>query len=259
MESLSEPQLLDQIDLADTINTIDAIGRQKDIVEKIVKGGGDCVIAVEGKQPKLSAAIQGFFSDHLERDMEDLRYRCHETRDEGHRRIDERSYFLAKVPRDFATLKERPWIKAIGYTARITQHPDGRETDEVRDDLSSRDLSGKRSGEAVRNHWSIESMHWVLDVNFREDEHRTRGRRLGNNLSGPRRFAVTLLKPHHDKDSLRGNMMSCRMNTDNLAQDLKLQQLSDAQAQTEGLLSYAMRDQEVIPGLFLTREPLGRI
>src|SRR4051794_27615857 len=70
---------------------------------------------------------------------------------------------------------------------------------------------------------SIESMHWVLDVNFREDDSRTRERTLGNNLSWLRRFAVTLLKRHPDKDSLRGKMMSCMLNTDYLAQVLLLQ------------------------------------
>jgi hypothetical protein len=61
------PQLLEQIDLAGTLITIDAMGCQKDIVEQIVDGGGDCVIAVKDNQPKLAAAIQAFFLDHLER------------------------------------------------------------------------------------------------------------------------------------------------------------------------------------------------
>ena len=106
---------------------------------------------------------------------------------------------------------------------RITRHADGTESDEVRYYLSSRYLSGKRFGEAVRGHWGIESMHWVLDVNFREDDSRTRERTLGNNLSWLRRFAVTLLKRHPDKDSLRGKMMSCMLNTDFLTQVLSLQ------------------------------------
>jgi predicted transposase YbfD/YdcC len=219
------PQLLEQIDLADTLITIDAIGCQKEIIKQIVTGGGDCVIAVKDNQRKLAAAIQKFFVAHLERDMEDLRYRCHETRDEGHGRIDERSYFLVKVPRDFEVAKDWPWVKAIGYAVRITQHADGTETDEVRYYLSSCYLSGKRFGEAVRGHWGIESMHWVLDVNFREDESRTRERTLGNNLSWLRRFAVTLLKRHPDKDSLRGKMMSCMINVDYLAQVLAIQRV----------------------------------
>jgi len=217
------PQLLEQIDLAGTLITIDAMGCQKDIVEQIVAGKGDCVIAVKDNQPKLLAAIQTYFSDHLESDLKDLQYRCHETRDDGHGRIDERSYYLTKVPRDFAPAKDWPWVKAIGYTVRITRHADGTESDEVRYYLSSRYFSGKRFGEAVRGHWGIESMHWVLDVNFREDDSRTRERTLGNNLSWLRRFAVTLLKRHPDKDSLRGKMMSCMLNTDYLTQVLSLQ------------------------------------
>ena len=219
------PQLLEQIDLDGTLITIDAMGCQKEIVAQVVKGGGDCVVAVKENQPRLLAAIQAHFLDHLERDLEELRYRYHETSDAGHGRIDERSYYLAKVPRDFAPGKDWPWVKAIGYAVRITRHADGTESDEVRYYLSSRYLGGQRFGEAVRGHWGIESMHWVLDVNFREDESRTRERTLGNNLSWLRRFAVTLLKRHPDKDSLRGKMMSCMLNTDFLTQVLSFQRV----------------------------------
>jgi predicted transposase YbfD/YdcC len=217
------PRLLEQIDLAGTLITIDAMGCQKTIIAQIVDGGGDCVIAVKDNQPNLLDAIQTHFLDHLERDLEELQYRCHETREAGHGRIDERSYYLTKMPRDLAPARDWPWVKAIGYSVRITQHADGTGSDEVRYYLSSRYLSGKRFSEAVRGHWSIESMHWVLDVNFREDDSRTRERTLGNNLSWLRRFAVTLLKRHPDKDSLRGKMLSCMMNTDYLTQVLLLQ------------------------------------
>jgi predicted transposase YbfD/YdcC len=217
------PQLLGQIDLAGTLITIDAMGCQKEIVGQVVAGGGDCVIAVKDNQPKLLAAIQRHFFDHLENDLKELQYRYHETLEDGHGRVDERSYYLTKVPRDFAPAKDWPWVKAIGFSVRITRHADGTESDEVRYYLSSRYLSGQRFGEAVRGHWGIESMHWVLDVNFREDDSRTRERTLGNNLSWLRRFAVTLLKRHPDKDSLRGKMMSCMLNTDYLTQVLLLQ------------------------------------
>jgi predicted transposase YbfD/YdcC len=216
------PQLLEQINLPDTIITIDAMGCQKDIVEHIVDGGGDCVIAVKDNQPTLRAAIETYFNEHLERDLEDLRYHFHETRDEGHGRKDERTYFLTKPPRDFAPQKDWPWVKAIGYTLRLTQHADGTETDEVRYYISTRYLSGKRFSEAVRHHWSIESMHWVLDVNFREDDSRTRERTLGNHLSWLRRFAITLLKRHPAKDSLRGKMVSCMASTAFLTEVLSL-------------------------------------
>jgi predicted transposase YbfD/YdcC len=219
------PQLLGQINLADAIITIDAMGCQKDIVEQIVADGGDFVIAVKDNQSNLKAAIESFFHEQLERDFEDLHYRCHETCDDGHGRIDERAYYLAKTPRAFAPADDWPEVKAIGYALRLTRHPDGRETSEVRYYISSRYLSGKRFAEAVRGHWSIESMHWVLDVTFREDDSRTRERTLGNNLSWLRRFAVTLLKRHPVKDSLRGKMLRCGYDTDFLTEVLALQDL----------------------------------
>lgn len=218
------PQLLEQIDLTQAIVTIDAMGCQKAIAAQIVKGGGDFVLAVKDNQPKLREAIASHFEQHLERDLEDLRYRSHETADEGHGRQDDRSYLLTKVPSDFGLKQEWPWIKAIGYAVRITQHADGRESGEVRYYALSRYLSGKRFGEAVRGHWSIESMHWVLDVNFREDDSRTRERTLGNNLSWLRRFAITLLKRHPVKDSLRGKMIRCMINPSFLTEVLAPQE-----------------------------------
>ncbi len=126
------PQLLEQIEWAGTLITIDAMGCQKEIVEQVVTGGGDYVIAVKDNQPKLLAAIQKSFLGHLERDLEELRYRYHETVDDGHGRVDERSYYLTKTPRDFAPARDWPWVRAIGYAVRITRRADGRESNEVR-------------------------------------------------------------------------------------------------------------------------------
>lgn len=217
------PPLLEQIDLTNAVITIDAMGCQKEIARDIVDGGGDFVISLKDNQPTLRATIETYFEKHLECDLEDLKYRCHETSEAAHGRIDERSYYLTRVPADFALKKEWPWIKAIGYALRVTQHADGRETDETRYYILSRYLSGKRFSEAVRGHWGIESMHWVLDVNFREDDSRIRERTLGNNLSWLRRFGVTLLKRHPIKDSLRGKMARCMMNTEFLTEVLTLQ------------------------------------
>jgi predicted transposase YbfD/YdcC len=216
------PELLKQIDLANTIITIDAMGCQKEICAQIVDGEGDFVIAVKNNQATLKTAIASFFNQQIERDFEDLRYRQHETTDDAHGRSDERAYYLAKVPRDFACAKEWPWVKAIGYAIRLTQHADGSETSEMRYYVCSRYLSGKRFAEAVRGHWGIESMHWTLDVTFREDDSRTRERTLGNNLSWLRRFAITLVKRHPIDDSLRGKLLRCAYNTDFLTEVLTL-------------------------------------
>jgi predicted transposase YbfD/YdcC len=216
------PELLSQLDLQDTIVTIDAIGCQIGIVEQIVSEQGDFVIAVKDNQPTLKAAIETFFDEQIERDFEDLRYRHYETSDDSHGRIDERAYYLCKVPLEVAAFDAWPQVQAIGYAIRLTRHADGRETSDVRYYIVSRYLSGKRFAEAVRGHWSIESMHWTLDVTFREDDSRTRERTLGNNLSWLRRFAVTLLKHHPAKDSLRGKMLRCGYNPDFLVEVLML-------------------------------------
>ncbi|MDB5312358.1 MAG: transposase [Gemmataceae bacterium] len=217
------PLLLKQIELAQAVVTIDAMGCQKEIARDIVAGGGDFVIAVKDNQPKLSEAIGAVVERHLGGEREALRHRTHETQERGHGRRDERSYFVARVPADFAAKGEWPWITAIGTAVRITTHADGTQSDEVRFDMLSRFLSGQRFGEAVRGHWGIGSMHWVLDVTFREDDSRIRERTLANNLSWLRRFAVTLLKHHPIKDSIRGKMIRCLMNTQFLTEVLSPQ------------------------------------
>ena len=217
------PLLLKQIELTKAVITIDAMGCQKDIARDIVAGGGDFVIAVKDNQPKLAEAIGAVVEKHLEGEWEALKHRSYDTTEHGHGRRDERFYFVAQVPPDFAAKGEWPWIKAIGTAVRITTHADGSQSDEVRYYMRSRFLSGKRFGEAVRTHGSIESMHWVLDGTFREDDSRTRERTLANNVSWLRRFAVTLLKRHPSKDSIRGKMIRCWMNTQFLDEVLALQ------------------------------------
>lgn len=216
------PELLSQLNLKGTIVTIDAMGCQIGIVEQIVSEKGGFCIAVKDNQPTLKAAIETHFHEQIERDFEDIRYRHYETTDEGHGRIDERAYYLTKVPRDIEAFDSWPQVKAIGYAIRLTKHADGREMSDIRYYILSRALSGKRFAEAVRGHWSIESMHWVLDVTFREDDSRTRERTLANNLSWLRRFAVALLKRHPANDSTRGKMLRCGYSTDFLTEVLML-------------------------------------
>ncbi|MBP3955349.1 ISAs1 family transposase [Gemmata sp. G18] len=218
------PLLLKQIEFHKALITIDAMGCQKDIARDIVTGGGDFVIAVKDNQPKLSEAIGALVLKHLEGELKALKHRTRET-DERAGTVGATSVLLLRGPgaHGFCGPGEWPWIKAIGTAVRITTHANGSQSDEVRFYMLSRFLSGKRFGEAVRGHWGIESMHWVLDVTFREDESRTRQRVLANNLSWLRRFAVTLLKRHPIKDSIRGKMIRALMNTQFLDEVLTLQ------------------------------------
>ena len=150
--------------------------------------------------------------------------RCHETLDGEPGRVDERSYRLTKVPRNFGAAKDWPWVKSIDYSGRLTRNaPTARSPTRCATTsapaTSAASVSAKRTA-ATRG---AKSMHWVLDVNYREDDSRTRERTLGNNLSWLRQFAVTILKRYLVKDSLRGKMICCVINTEFLTEAPSLQ------------------------------------
>jgi predicted transposase YbfD/YdcC len=198
------PELIERIDVKDAIVTIDAMGCQKDIAQKIIDAQGDYVLAVKDNQPTLHEAIQEVFSDRRQDDLGKTPHRQHQTTDKGHGRLDERYYVLAKLPQDCPLKNQWPGLEAVGMAVRTTRRPDGTTTGDVRYFISSAFLSGKRFAEAVRGHWAIEnSLHWVLDVTFDEDRGRTRKRRIADNLSWLRRFAISLLKRHPSEDSIK--------------------------------------------------------
>ena len=93
---------------------------------------------------------------------------------------------------------------------RVTEKSDGTTRGDMRYFITSCYLSGKRFAQAVRGHWGIEnSLHWVLDVSFNEDQSRTRKRFIASNLSWLRRFAISLLKRHPSKHSIIGKSRIC--------------------------------------------------
>lgn len=218
------PQLLEQIDVRGALVTIDAMGCQKEIAKKIRAGGGDYVLAVKENQPKLHQAILDFFEEHLDDDLSRVSHRRHETKEKGHGRFEERYYYLAKVPEDFACKKSWPSIQAIGKAISIRTTADGHEQGDVRYYIVSRFVSGERYAQAVRGHWGIEnSLHWVMDVTFDEDQSRTRDRHMADNLSWLRRFGISLLKQHPRKDSIKGKSQIAGWDNEFLMQVLTLQ------------------------------------
>jgi len=215
------PELLERIDVQGAIVTIDAMGCQKHIAEQILEAQGDYVLAVKDNQPKLHAAIQDLFSDEQQNALATLPHREHQTCEESHGRREERHYVLAKLPEDFPVRDQWPGVKAVGMAVRTTTSRDGQTRGDVRYFISSRFLSGRRFAEAVRGHWGIEnSLHWVLDVSFGEDQSRTRQRRIADNLSWLRRFAISLLKQHPGKESIVGKSRMAGWSNDFLTEVL---------------------------------------
>jgi predicted transposase YbfD/YdcC len=218
------PELIDRIDVKGALVTIDALGCPKDIARKIVDAKGDYVLAVKDNQPKLHQAIKEFFSDERPGELAKSAHRKHQTSEQSHGRQEQRYYVLAKLPRDFPQKDQWPGIAAIGMAVRVTEKADGATSGDVRYFISSCYLSGRRFAEAVRGHWSIEnSLHWVLDVSFREDQSRTRHRRMADNLAWLRRFAVSLLKRHPSKHSVIGKSRIAGWNNEFLLEVLTAQ------------------------------------
>jgi len=218
------PELIDRIDIKGMTVTIDAMGCQKDIAGKIIEAQADYILAVKDNQPKLHEAIKEIFSDEREADLLKLAHRKHDTSERSHGRKDGRYYVLAKLPEDFPLKAQWPGLKAIGMAVRTMERADGTQSGDVRYFISSAFMSGQRFAEAVRGHWAIEnSLHWVLDVIFNEDQSRTRKRRIANNLSWLRRFAIGLLKRHPANDSIKGKSRMAGWSNDFLMEVLMAQ------------------------------------
>lgn len=196
------PELLDQLDLEDAVVTIDAAGCQKTIAEKIITGGGDYVLALKGNQETLYDAVRGVIGEQIADDFADVPVSRWEEHQTHHGRVEHRYYYQLPVPDALPGRTKWSGLKTIGVAIRHSER-DGQETSEVRYYISSLRRHGKRFARLVRGHWGIENtLHWSLDMTFREDESRVRARRLAVNLAWLRRLALTLLKQHPGDQSI---------------------------------------------------------
>lgn len=196
------PQLLEQIDMEDSVITIDAAGCQKSIAAQIIDGKAEYVLALKGNQSKLHEAVANYIMEQMENDFAHVKARRYVERLKGHGREDEITYYQLPVPQDLPGASSWKGLKTIGIAIRFSKSA-GVETDDVRYYISSLPLGVKRFAGCVRGHWGIENtLHWCLDVTFREDENRVRNRVLANNLAWLKRFAISLLKQVDDKESI---------------------------------------------------------
>jgi predicted transposase YbfD/YdcC len=216
------PELIDNIDVAGATVTIDAAGCQKQIAAKIIDGGGDYVLALKGNQGNLHQAVQNWILAQMENDFADVTVRRYEETVTGHGRVDQLIYYHFRVPDSLTGRTNWKGLRTIGVAIRISRQGD-RETSEVRYFISSLRLGVKRFAQAVRGHWRIEnSLHWCLDVTFREDESRLRDRHAADNVAWLRRFAISLLKQQQDKESIAMRRRMAGWNTNYLTQLLSL-------------------------------------
>jgi len=214
------PKLLELLDLAGALVTIDAIGCQKAIAKQIVAAGGDYVLVVKGNHEQLLEDIQETVSKALDGALPVGAVRQYTTTDEGHGRREERSCVMIEFTRGIRDRKEWRGLATVGMV-RHTRTVAGETTTEARYFIGSRRMGARRYLAALRDHWKVENnQRWQLDISFREDESRVENRHGAANLALMRKMALSLLKRHPREDSIARKRKYAAMNTAFLAETL---------------------------------------
>ena len=194
------PTLLEKLELKGCIVTIDAMGTQKDIA-KIIAEENDYVLALKGNHGDLHDDVKTYFE--LEKLPADI-----STLEKDHGRIEKREYFL-ETEIDWIESKE-DWanLKSIGAVVSTVVKND-KTTSETRYFISTL-TDVEIFAKAVRGHWGVEnSLHWVLDVTFKEDSSRMRKDFSAQNFSMLRKIAINSLKSVESKKSINMRRKKC--------------------------------------------------
>ena len=191
------PALLEVLSLAGAVVTIDAAGCQTAIAQKIIEKGGDYVLALKDNQPNLAADVALLFQDPPESESGTPLVAQAQSSEKGHGRIETRT---CRTLADAALLaplrRSEEWVGLKSVIEIVAERQVGAErTVKVRYYLSSLPGDAHQALKVTRTHWSIEnSMNWVLDVAFREDDSRVRRDFGPENFGILRRIALNLLK-----------------------------------------------------------------
>jgi predicted transposase YbfD/YdcC len=214
------PKLLELLDLAGALVTIDAIGCQRAIARQIVAAGGDYVLVVKGNQDRLLDDIQETVAKALDGELPAGSVRQFTTTEQGHGRQEERSCVMVTYTGGISDRQHWPGLTTVGMVRR-QRTVNGVTTTEVCYFIGSRRMGARRYLAALRNHWRIENnLHWQLDVSFCEDANRVENRHGAANLALLRKLALSLLKRHPRKDSMARKRKHAAMNTAFLAETL---------------------------------------
>jgi predicted transposase YbfD/YdcC len=201
--------------------SIDAVATNPTIAAAIRAQGADYLLAVKANQPTLRAEVEAAFAaagDGADR---------HLDIDKGHGRVEERRVSVIREvdwlsgDRRFPGELRLPDVACI-VRVQTTAHLRDRTRDDTRYFISSAPLDARRAADAVRGHWGIEnSLHWVLDVLFKDDLSRLRTGHGARNMAVVRHFALNLIRAANDRKSLKTRRKLAGWSDDYLASLLK--------------------------------------
>lgn len=186
------PELLDKLKIKDSIITIDAMGTQKNIAEKIIKLEADYVLALKNNHKNMYEDVSFFFEEELKTNKEI--FSVSSTLEKGHGRIEKRTCYVTNNI-DWLSQKSE-WSKLTTLIMiKSTREIKGEKSTETRFYISSLNKEASYLLDVVRKHWGIEnSLHWCLDVGFNEDRSRIRAGNASENIAVVRKIALNLLK-----------------------------------------------------------------
>ena len=218
------PELLKVLELSGCIVTIDAIGCQKEIVKLITQQNADYVITLKKNQSNLYEQVEKLFQDKISTGFQGIQHSTYKTEEVGHGRHEIRHYLMlsniqARLDPDSVWSK----FNSVGMVESV-RSLDGKTTVESRYFISSLEENAEKFANSVRNHWGIEnSLHWILDVAFGEDNCRIRKDNAPQNFAILRQIAVNLLgKEKRVKLGIKNKQFLAVMDNNYLARVLAL-------------------------------------
>jgi len=217
-EIIAIPKLLDMLAIEGTIVTIDAMGCQRDIAQKVVAKKADYVLALKGNQGSLREDVELFVAEQKAADFKNTTISRDQMVDGDHGRIETRT---TTVIHDVAWLQERhdwPGMKAV-IIVESSRESAGKIERETRFYITSLVLVAHLLGPIIRSHWAIEnSLHWVMDMIFRDDECRIRTDHAPANFATIKHMAHNLIRRVPGKASLRLKRKAAGWDDDFLAE-----------------------------------------
>ncbi len=217
------PALLELLDLAGCIVTIDAMGTQTEIAQKLIDKKADYVLALKANHPTLYRQVKEWFERAQAQHFEGLDVSYDKRIEKGHHRTEIREVWTLPVCAIGDVYQPQPWagLKSVVMVVRV-RHLWNQTTREVQFYLTSLHSDAQLLGRAIRRHWGIENeAHWILDVTFGEDACRIRSFHSPRNFALLRRFALNALNREQTYNrSLRQKSKRAAMDNDYMSRVL---------------------------------------